>query len=117
PARLDIIVATNAGREQGMARWVAVTVVALTAMLLPGSTHAEATLQCNFKGKNVQALITNSKDGPRSCNAECVWRATNVPFRGTGGAQLGPGESQTAYRGQAPLPVTSVYSHSLTCDR
>jgi hypothetical protein len=100
-----------------MARWVAMMVVALASMLVPGGARAEATLACNFKGKNVQVLITNSKDGPRSCNAECVWRATNVPFRGTGGAQLEAGEAKTAYHGQAPMPVTSVYSHSLTCDR
>ncbi|MBV8167715.1 MAG: hypothetical protein JO021_13045 [Alphaproteobacteria bacterium] len=104
-----------------MARWVAMVVVALAPMLgplfVPGFARADATLACNFKGKNVQVLITNSKDGPRSCNAECVWRATNIPFRGTGGAQLDAGEAKTAFRGQAPMPVTSVYSHSLTCDR
>jgi len=99
-----------------MARWVAVTTLA-AAVWASGHAHAEATLTCNFQGKNVQVLITNSKDGPRSCNAECVWRATNVPFRGIGGAQLEAGEAKTAYRGQAPGPVTSLYSKNLTCDR
>ena len=96
-----------------MARWVVVVMLALA----PGGAWADATLACNFSGKNVQALITNSKDGPRACNAVCTWRYANVPFRGTGGAQLEPGEAKTAYKGTAPYPVTSVYSQNLTCDR
>lgn len=99
-----------------MARWVVAMALA-AAVAASGDARAEATLACNFQGKNVQVLITNSKDGARSCNAECVWRATNVPFRGTGGAQLEAGESKTAFRGQAPQPVTSLYSKNLTCDR
>ena len=103
------------------ARWVmaACLVVVPGASLVsaPNGALADATLACNFQGKNVQVLITNSKDTARSCNAVCTWRYANVPFRGTGGAQLEPGETKTAYRGTAPYPITSVYSKDLTCDR
>jgi hypothetical protein len=99
-----------------MARWVLTAGLAL-AVLAPHGAQAEATLACNFKGKNVQALITNSKDGPRSCNAVCTWRTASAPFRGTGGAQLGPSESKSAYNGTAPQPIISLYSKDLTCDR
>jgi hypothetical protein len=106
-----------AAREQGMARWVMVAMLVLATAPASGGARADATLACNFSGKSVQALVTNSNDGPRSCNAVCTWRYANVPFRGTGGAQLEAGEAKTAYRGTAPYPITSVYSKDLTCDR
>ncbi len=96
-----------------MARWI------VMALLLTAGhgAHAGATLQCKFSGRNVQALITNDKDGPRACSAECEWRYANIPFTGTGGAQLDAGEAKTAYRGTAPRIIERVYSQKLTCDR
>ena len=97
-----------------MARWI---VMALLVVGAANSAQAAATLQCKYNGRNVQALITNAKDGPRSCTAECVWYYANIPFTGTGGAQLEAGEAKTAYRGTSPRVIERVYSQKLNCDR
>jgi hypothetical protein len=100
-----------------MARWIMAALLLAAPLATASSAHAGATLQCKFSGRNVQALITNDKDGPRACKAECEWRYANIPFTGTGGAQLEAGEAKTAYRGTAPRIIERVYSQNLTCDR
>jgi hypothetical protein len=100
-----------------MARWIVMALLLAAPLVSTNGARAEATLQCKFSGRNVQALITNSKDGPRACTAECEWRYANIPFTGSGGAQLEAGEAKTAYRGTAPRIIERVYSQKLNCDR
>ena len=89
------------------------------AALLSGATqaNADATLSCVFRGKTVQVVIANTKDGPRACNAVCIWRYPGGLFRGLGGAALEGGESKSAFNGTAPAPVEAVHSSNLSCNR
>ena len=91
----------------------------LGTLLAAGAGHAAATVSCPFQGNAARVVITNSKDGPRSCNALCVWAYANaqVPLRGTGGAQLETGEAKTVYNSSAPYPINGVVTSEINCNR
>lgn len=91
----------------------------LGASPLAGATHAEAaaTLACNFKGKTVQVLITNSNDTPRSCNAVCTWKYAAGSFRGVGGAILQSGEAKSVFSSIAPDVIESLQAADIKCNR
>jgi hypothetical protein len=78
---------------------------------------AGATIVCNFKGNAVQAVIVNSRDLPRSCNATCVWYYANMPLRGAGGAVLAAGESKTIYNSVAPVKIDGLAASGITCNQ
>jgi hypothetical protein len=78
---------------------------------------ADATLTCDFKGRTVRAIIANSKDGPRSCNASCVWYYGRISYRGTGGAALDSGETKTVYNSIAPVKIDGLATSDLNCNR
>ena len=102
--------------RQAVAAFLILLLIMLSGML-SGTAHADATVACTFNGKAVQAIITNSKDGPRSCNATCVWSYNNVLYRGAGGAVLGAGESKTIYNNTAPMKIDGVAASGITCNR
>ncbi len=89
----------------------------LAALVIATSAEAAATLTCPYQGKQVQVVITNSKDGPRSCNAVCVWSYAKVPLRGQGGAALESGESKSVYHSTAPVNVDGLVTSDLNCNR
>ena len=89
----------------------------LMGLATVGPAAAGATVSCPYSGKKVQVIITNSKDGPRSCNAECVWRYGNVAYKGAGGAMLETGEAKTAYNSIAPYPIQGVVTSDINCNR
>jgi hypothetical protein len=74
-------------------------------------------LVCDFSGRTVKAIITNSKDGPRSCNAWCVWYYGGVTYRGNGGAALDSGESKAVYNSIAPVKIDGLAAKDLQCNR
>ena len=91
---------------------------ALVGTLLAATElEAAATVSCNFRGKTVQVVIANSKDGPRSCNAVCIWSYANVPLRGAGGALLETGETRTVYNSTAPYNIDGVVTSDIFCNR
>ena len=81
------------------------------------AARADATVACPFNGKQVQTVVTNSKDGPRSCNAVCVWRYGDIALRGLGGAMLQSGETKTVYHIVAPYPIDAVVGSDINCNR
>lgn len=104
-----------------MPRPVVAALLILLAVLLSGvaagPADADATVACNFKGNAVQAVITNSRDIPRSCNATCVWSYANVLYRGAGGAVLATGESKVIYNSTAPMKIDGVAASGITCNQ
>ena len=98
-------------------RAVVVLLASALAAVTAAPADAAATVACRFKGKNVQAVITNSKDGPRSCNAACVWRYGSVAYKGMGGAQLEDGETKTVYNSVAPYTIDGVVASDISCNR
>jgi hypothetical protein len=102
---------------QAMPRSAVAALLILLSAAAAGTAIADATVACNFNGKAVQAIIVNSKDGPRSCNATCVWSYANMLYRGAGGAILGAGESKTIYNNVAPMKIDGVAASGITCNR
>lgn len=98
-------------------RVVAVFLAGALGVGAAAPADAAATVACRYNGKNVQAVVTNSKDGPRSCNAACVWRYGNVAYRGTGGAVLEDGETKTVYNSVAPYKIDGVVASDIQCNR
>lgn len=87
------------------------------ALLAAPALHAAATVTCPFNGKQVQTVVANTKDAPRSCNAVCVWRYGDIALRGEGGAMLQPGESKTIYHTIAPVPIDALVGSDINCNR
>jgi len=90
---------------------------ALLSLAPSPAARADATVACPFNGKQVQTVVTNSKDGPRSCNAVCVWRYGDIALRGLGGAMLQSGETKTVYHIVAPYPIDAVVGSDINCNR
>lgn len=99
---------------------VAASLVLLVTVLAGAAAppaRADAQVVCNFKGSTVQAIIINSPDLPRSCNATCVWSYANVLYRGAGGARLAVGESKVIYNNTAPMKIDGVAASGITCNQ
>ena len=111
-----------AGQVMQRARAIIVCIGAAAGVLTgvplgPRSAHADATVTCPFQGKQVQTVIANTKDAPRSCNAVCVWRYGDIALRGAGGAVLQSGESKTVYHTIAPYPIDALVGSDINCNR
>jgi hypothetical protein len=89
----------------------------IAALLAATELQAAATVACPFQGKTVQVVIANTKDGPRSCNAVCIWSYTNVPLRGAGGAMLETGETRTVFNNTAPFKIDGLVTSEIVCNR
>jgi hypothetical protein len=92
--------------------------IVLSGVLAGARTaQADATVTCPFQGKQVQTVIANTKDAPRSCNAVCVWRYGDIALRGAGGAMLQSGESKSVYHSIAPYPIDALLGSDINCNR
>ena len=103
-------------------RHVVVVVLGVAgALIAPHAVSASATVSCPFQGNTVRVVIANDKEGPRSCNATCVWAYPSgnlsVPMRGAGGAMLQIGESKTVYNANAPNKIDGLVTSDITCNR
>jgi hypothetical protein len=96
---------------------MAATLALLAGLVVAGPAAADATVTCRYDGKKVQTIISNSKDGPRSCNAVCVWHYRNIPFRGVGGAMLDNGETKAVFNATAPYTIDGVVGSDINCNR